>query len=113
MSRVTTWAVLLTGAPAVGKSSVPEELATLLEIEGVEFGALESEQLGWGSPWLSPGAGLGRRWTHPVRNLCSQARRYQCAELEFHTRKAETKAAERDAVWACAPAAAFALAGAR
>jgi chloramphenicol 3-O-phosphotransferase len=31
---------------------VLEALATLLEIEGIEFGALESEQLAWGSPWL-------------------------------------------------------------
>jgi shikimate kinase len=49
---LTTAAVILTGPPGAGKSSVLEELATLLEIEGVEFGALESEQLGWGSPWL-------------------------------------------------------------
>jgi adenylylsulfate kinase-like enzyme len=46
MSRVTTWAVLLTGAPGAGKSSVLERLATLLEIEGVEFGALEQSSLG-------------------------------------------------------------------
>jgi adenylate kinase len=50
MSRMTTMAVVLTGAPGAGKSSVLDRLATLLEIEGVEFGALESEQLGWGSP---------------------------------------------------------------
>lgn len=28
-------------------------LTTLLEIDGIAFGALESEQLTWGSPWLS------------------------------------------------------------
>jgi cytidylate kinase len=44
---------VVTGAPGAGKSSVVEKLTTLLEIEGVEFGALESEQLGWGSPWLA------------------------------------------------------------
>ena len=33
---------------------VVEKLATLFfEIEGIEFGALESEQLGWGLPWLA------------------------------------------------------------
>ncbi len=47
-----TTAVVLTGAPGAGKSSVLEEIAILLEVDGVEFGALDSEQLGWGSPWL-------------------------------------------------------------
>jgi hypothetical protein len=60
MSRMTSWGVLLTGAPGAGKSSVLEKLATLLEVEGVEFGALESEQLGWGSPWLSGEPWLGQ-----------------------------------------------------
>jgi GNAT superfamily N-acetyltransferase len=45
-------AVLLTGAPGAGKSSVLEALTTLLSNAGVEYGAIESEQLGWGSPWL-------------------------------------------------------------
>jgi broad-specificity NMP kinase len=46
-------AVIITGAPGAGKSSVAEGLATRFEIAGVEFGALESEQLGWGLPWLA------------------------------------------------------------
>ena len=46
-------AVVITGAPGSGKSTVAGKLATLLEIEGVEFGALESEQLGLGWPWLA------------------------------------------------------------
>jgi gluconate kinase len=57
-----TAAVLLTGAPGAGKSSVLEKLATLFEIDGVDFGALETEQLGWGSPWLS-----GDQWLAQVR----------------------------------------------
>jgi hypothetical protein len=48
-----TLAVILTGPPGAGKSSVLEALTTHLEIDGVEFSALESEQLAWGSPWLS------------------------------------------------------------
>jgi hypothetical protein len=46
--------LVLTGAPGAGKSSVLEALTTLLEIEGVEFSALESEQLARGNPWLPP-----------------------------------------------------------
>jgi len=38
------------------------EAATLLEMDGVEFGALESEQLGWGSPWL-----FGEPWLGQLR----------------------------------------------
>lgn len=47
-----TAALLLTGAPGVGKSSVLQALSTLLEIDGLAYGAIESEQLAWGSPWL-------------------------------------------------------------
>ena len=57
-----TTAVVLTGPPGAGKSSVLEKLVTLLEIERVEFGALESEQLGWGSPWL-----YGEPWLRQLR----------------------------------------------
>jgi hypothetical protein len=48
-----TLAVILTGPPGAGKSSVLEALTTSLEIDGIEYSALESEQLAWGSPWLS------------------------------------------------------------
>ena len=43
---------MITGAPGAGKSSVAEALTTLLDNAGVEHGAIESEQLAWGSPWL-------------------------------------------------------------
>ena len=45
-------ALILTGAPGSGKSSVLDALTTLLEIEQVRFGAVESEQLARGYPWL-------------------------------------------------------------
>lgn len=45
-------AVVLTGAPGSGKSSVIEALTTQLGNAGIEYGAIESEQLGWGTPWL-------------------------------------------------------------
>lgn len=45
-------ALILTGAPGSGKSSVLDALTTLLEIERVHFGAVESEQLARGYPWL-------------------------------------------------------------
>ncbi|HXB15487.1 MAG TPA: hypothetical protein VNV44_07055 [Solirubrobacteraceae bacterium] len=46
-------ALVLIGAPGTGKSSVLDALATLLEREGVEHGALESEELTRGFPPLS------------------------------------------------------------
>lgn len=48
-----TLALILTGPPGAGKSSVLEALTTSLEIDGVEYSALESEQFAWGSPWLA------------------------------------------------------------
>ena len=46
-------AVVLTGAPGAGKSATLQALAALLAREGVPFGAIEAEQLAWGSPRLS------------------------------------------------------------
>jgi adenylate kinase family enzyme len=43
---------VITGAPGSGKSSVAQAFTTLLENAGVEHGAIESEQLAWGTPWL-------------------------------------------------------------
>jgi chloramphenicol 3-O-phosphotransferase len=48
-------AVVLIGAPGAGKSSVLEALATLHDIERVEHGALEAEQLSLGRPLLPAG----------------------------------------------------------
>jgi chloramphenicol 3-O-phosphotransferase len=51
--------LVLTGAPGAGKSSVLEALSTLLEIEDVAHGAIESEELSRGfpplegEPWLA------------------------------------------------------------
>ena len=44
--------VILTGAPGSGKSVTIQALSDLLAELGVEHGAIESEQLGWGHPWL-------------------------------------------------------------
>jgi hypothetical protein len=43
---------VITGAPGAGKSSVAEAFTTLLDNAGIEHGAIESEQLAWGTPWL-------------------------------------------------------------
>jgi gluconate kinase len=43
---------VITGAPGSGKSSVAQAFTTLLDNAGVEHGAIESEQLAWGTPWL-------------------------------------------------------------
>jgi chloramphenicol 3-O-phosphotransferase len=45
--------MILTGAPGSGKSSVLDALSTMLEIDNVEFGAIESEQFSRGWPWLA------------------------------------------------------------
>ncbi len=45
-------ALVLIGAPGAGKSSVLEALATLHDIEAVEHGAIEAEQLSLGRPLL-------------------------------------------------------------
>jgi chloramphenicol 3-O-phosphotransferase len=47
-----TAAIVITGAPGAGKSSVAQAFTTLLDNAGVEHGAIESEQLAWGTPWL-------------------------------------------------------------
>ncbi len=46
-------AVVLVGAPGAGKSAVLDALATLLEREGAEHGAIESEELTRGFPPLA------------------------------------------------------------
>jgi chloramphenicol 3-O-phosphotransferase len=47
-----TAAIVITGAPGAGKSSVAQAFTTLLDNAGVEHGAIESEQLAWGTSWL-------------------------------------------------------------
>jgi chloramphenicol 3-O-phosphotransferase len=45
-------ALLLIGAPGAGKSSVLDALSTLLEVDAIAHGAIESEQLARGAPLL-------------------------------------------------------------
>jgi chloramphenicol 3-O-phosphotransferase len=45
-------ALVLVGAPGAGKSSVLEALATLHDIDAIEHGAIEAEQLSLGRPLL-------------------------------------------------------------
>jgi hypothetical protein len=47
-----TAAIVITGAPGAGKSSVAQAFTTLLDNAGIAHGAIESEQLAWGTPWL-------------------------------------------------------------
>ncbi len=47
-----TAAIVITGAPGAGKSAVAQAFTTLLDNAGIEHGAIESEQLAWGHPWL-------------------------------------------------------------
>jgi broad-specificity NMP kinase len=46
-------ALVLIGPPGAGKSSVLDALGTLLELDGVEHGSIESEELARGFPGLS------------------------------------------------------------
>jgi chloramphenicol 3-O-phosphotransferase len=62
-------ALILTGAPGSGKSSVLDALSTLLELDGVRFGAIETEQLARGWPWLPP-----REWIPQLATLISSQR---------------------------------------
>jgi broad-specificity NMP kinase len=48
----TVGALILSGAPGSGKTSVLAKLGTRLESEGCAFGAIETEQLAQGSPLL-------------------------------------------------------------
>lgn len=45
-------AIVITGAPGAGKSSVAQAFTSLLDNAEIEHGAIESEQLAWGTPWL-------------------------------------------------------------
>jgi hypothetical protein len=83
--RAVTAALIIIGAPGSGKTSVLDALCTLLEIEGVEFGAIESEQLARGWPWLT-----AERWTAQLAAVISlqrdAGRRLGKAELIEHAR---------------------------
>jgi broad-specificity NMP kinase len=46
-------AIVITGAPGAGKSSVLQALAGELDNDAIPHAALESEQFGWGYPWLT------------------------------------------------------------
>jgi nucleoside-triphosphatase THEP1 len=53
-----TAAIVITGAPGSGKSSVAQAFTTLLDNAGIEHGAIESEQLAWAprgclTPWCT------------------------------------------------------------
>ncbi|HEY4450964.1 MAG TPA: hypothetical protein VGN13_05170 [Solirubrobacteraceae bacterium] len=63
-------ALILTGAPGAGKSAVLDALATLLEIEATEHGAIESEQLARGLPLLDAEA-----WTAQLASVLAIQRR--------------------------------------
>jgi energy-coupling factor transporter ATP-binding protein EcfA2 len=50
---VTSQALLITGAPGAGKSTLLNMLSTLLEIDGMTFGAVECDELARGWPYPS------------------------------------------------------------
>lgn len=84
-------ALILIGAPGAGKSSVLEALMTLLEIEGVEYGAIESEQLSLGSPLLP-----ASQWTPQLEAVLALQR--QAGRRLFLVAATTKDAVELDAV---------------
>ncbi len=65
-----TSALVLIGAPGAGKSAVLDALATLLELEHLEHGAIESEELSRGSPPLP-----GEAWIEQLALALAAQRR--------------------------------------
>jgi dephospho-CoA kinase len=57
---MATVGVIVTGAPGSGKSVTLQALSDLLTDLAVEHGAIESEQLAWGYPWLPFGDMVGQ-----------------------------------------------------
>jgi len=47
-----TEAIVITGAPGAGKSTVLDAYTGLLDNDRVPFAAFETEQFAWGYPWL-------------------------------------------------------------
>src|SRR5690349_11921385 len=45
-------AIVITGAPGAGKSTVLDAFTGLLDNDRVPFAAFETEQFAWGYPWL-------------------------------------------------------------
>ncbi|HZA04116.1 MAG TPA: hypothetical protein VE617_06105 [Propionibacteriaceae bacterium] len=68
--------VLLTGAYGTGKSSLAEEMAHVLELRGVAFGALDLDWLGW---FGAPGLGEGQSRDVFLRNLAAVTANYRAA----------------------------------
>jgi gluconate kinase len=62
-------AMVLTGAPGAGKTSVLDALCTRLEIDDIRFGAIETEHLARGWPWLT-----ARQWTTHLADLIASQR---------------------------------------
>jgi chloramphenicol 3-O-phosphotransferase len=91
-----TSALVLTGAPGTGKSSVLEALTTLLGIDGTPHGAIESEQLAWGLPWLE-----ASEWLPQLTSVISLQRRAG-RRLFLVSATTETAAELRDVVDAVA-----------
>jgi gluconate kinase len=62
-------ALVLIGAPGSGKSAALDALATLLEVEEIEHGAIESEQLARGLPLLE-----GEAWVAQLASVLALQR---------------------------------------
>jgi hypothetical protein len=65
-----TRALLITGPPGAGKSSVLDRLSTLLELRGVAYGAVEADELARGWPFCRY-----EEWVRRLGLICADMRR--------------------------------------
>jgi adenylylsulfate kinase-like enzyme len=78
--RTETLAVLVTGIYGTGKSSVIEEMASLLEERGTRYAAMDLDWLGWFDPVVE-GDDHEAGWPVKLKNIAAVASNYHDAGI--------------------------------